>query len=144
MLIKKFISSLWIFRILVLLEILSCYYFLNYTRGLIYLGKFNELKPVTDLKSSGDEDNFAIGVLMIFYIILFFLLMLRWNQKRLFYLMMVFTFFFFFSIYLIQGGEIINTIFKDGNISLFFVVIIPFLILGLSFYRKKAIKMGNK
>lgn len=137
---KKIILSINTIRVLALLEIVLCFYFLNYTRGLIYLGGFYERIPVTKLQSSGDEDNFAIGVLMIFYIILFFLLMFRWNQRRLFYLMIVFTFLFFLSIALIQKGEIISTIFKDGNISLFFVIIIPFLILSLSYFRMKKIK----
>ncbi|GGF11580.1 hypothetical protein SAMN05443634_1213 [Chishuiella changwenlii] len=92
---KKYILSINFIRFLVLLEILFSYYFFYHTEGLFFEMHPGNFRPVTEIQSSGNDEDIAIGFVMIVYTLLFLLLLFNWNKKILFYLIL----FFFVNIY---------------------------------------------
>lgn len=130
---KRFTLRINILRLFILFQILSCYIFLKHTDGFIYLidDGFDYTK---NLQSSGGEDEASIFFVMLFYIIYFILSLIFWSNKVLLRLLVFTIIMHILSLSLIQMGSIYQTIIKDKNLWLLFIMINPilmFLILSI-------------
>jgi hypothetical protein len=131
-----------VIQIIIVLSIIfllySCYFFYFKTKGLIYVTNQGFIEYTNNLQSSGSEDNiFVFPIMLVYSILLVFTLFYGKNKKMFFYLSSLSFFIFIISLLFIQMGEITSTIFKDGNVCLIFIILLPFSIISLSYYRMK-------
>ena len=131
------------YEILYFTIITSLYLFNNFTQGLVYSYNNGNIEFVKNLHSSGGEDNIAFEIIL--FINIFFCAISLFNKTKgyIFSINLMFT---TFSIFLIQMGEIITTIFKNLNLPLaiFIITYLISLILIFNKLRRKVIKYVNQ
>jgi len=125
-------------RILVLLEIIACYIFLSYTKGLLYID-VGEIWYISDLQSSGNDDDVSIYLIGILYFLLFlFLIIKKWSPKTYFPVILGTLVLFLGCQILIQMGSISETILYGYNYVLLFIMLTPVFLACISYqhYRR--------
>jgi len=133
----KALTTYNILKIFTLLEILTCYLFLFHTNGLLFYDD-EGYEYVTNLQSSGSEDNIAFFLVgCLYFLFLVIILMKKWKPSIV--LVMLFLIFIIHLLILaiIQMGSVLTTILVDHNAFLLFLMINPIFLLIIAIKYKK-------
>ena len=131
-----------IFRTLALLQVVFCYIFIKYTKGLMYFDPPTISGYISEIEGSAGDDDVSIYMMRALYFIIFiFFIVKKWSPIVMLIVINIGAFFSLFCIGMMQMASVRFTIVASKNLPMLLIVInqIVMILLAYTWYAKDVV-----